>query len=317
MDILDLMLGVTGIPAPIAGTSRRHPLDPEILQQPEFFSAQIVEARRFCLDLNPAPGARLAVVCGGNENCAQDYVLSRSTFPYWALEFVAQGQGRLKLAGQAHELKAGTLFTYGPDIPLEIIPGERETLVKYFVDFTGAEAEALLLRHGPVPGSVIQTSAPNDVLALFDSLIRAGLSGTPLGPQITAAILEHLILKVADTAIPAGTAGTPAFSTYRRCQRYLEEHWADLASLDQAAQECHVDPAYLCRLFTRFDHQSPYQFLLRLRMTRGAELLLTPGASVKQVAEELGFTDAFHFSRIFKKLMGLPPTQFARLRHRT
>ena len=292
-------------------------MNPEIDQQPEFFSAQIVEARRFCLDLNPPGGTRLAVVCGGNENCAEDYVLSRSTFPYWGLEFVAQGHGRLILAGQGHDLMAGTVFTYGPDIPLEIIPGDRGNLVKYFVDFAGEEAQALLTRHGPVPGSVIQTSAPNEVLALFDSLIRAGLSGTPLSPQITAVLLEHLILKISDTAIPAGAADTPAFSTYRRCQRYLEEHWAELASLDQAAQRCHVDPAYLCRLFNRFDHQSPYQFLLRLRMTRGAELLLMPGASVKQVAEELGFADAFHFSRTFKKLMGLPPAHFARLRHRS
>jgi AraC-like DNA-binding protein len=292
-------------------------LNLEASQQPEFFSVQIMEARRFCLDLNPPPGTRLAVVCGGNENCALDYVVRRSTFPYWGIEFVAQGQGRLTLAGRSHELAAGTVFSYGPDIPQEIIPDSRGTLVKYFVDFTGTEAEPLLQHYGPVPGSVIQTSAPNEVLALFDSLIREGLSGTPLGPQITTAILEHLILKIADTAIPAGAADTPAFSTYRRCQRYLEAHWSELASLDQAAQQCHVDQAYLCRLFRRFDHQSPYQFLLRLRMTRGAELLLTPGASVKQVAEDLGFADAFHFSRTFKKLMGLPPAHFARLRHRS
>jgi AraC-like DNA-binding protein len=292
-------------------------LSPEASRQPEFFSVQIMEARRFCLDLNPPPDTRLAVVCGGNEICAPDYVVRRSTFPYWGIEFVAQGHGQLTLAGQSHDLVAGTVFSYGPDIPQEIIPGDRGNLVKYFVDFTGREAQDFLLRHGPAPGSVIQTSAPNEVLELFDRLIREGLSGTPLSPLITAASLEHLILKIADTAMPAGAADTPAFATYRRCQRYLEEHWQDLASLDQAARACHVDPAYLCRLFRRFDHQSPYQLLLRLRMTRGAELLLAPGASVKQVAEELGFADAFHFSRTFKKLMGLPPAHFARLRHRS
>lgn len=292
-------------------------MDPEAGQQPEFFSIQIAEARRFCLDLNPPRAARLAVVCGGNEHCAPDYVVRRSTFPYWGIEFVAQGRGRLTLAGETHELVAGTVFSYGPDIPQEIIPGDRGHLVKYFVDFTGKEAKSLLQRYGPTPGSVIQTSAPNEVLTLFDDLIREGLSGGPLSAQITAIILEHLILKISETSMPAGAADTPAFSSYRRCQRYMEEHWQDLASLDQAAQQCHVDPAYLCRLFRRFDHQSPYQFLLRLRMTRGAEMLLTPGASVKQVAEELGFTDAFHFSRTFKKMMGLPPAHFARLRHRS
>lgn len=292
-------------------------MNPEAVSQPEFFSAQIADARRFCLDLDPPGNTRLAVVCGGNERCAPDYVVQRSTFPYWGVEFVAQGSGRLTLAGQTHDLLPGTVFSYGPDIPQEIVPGEQGTMVKYFVDFTGKEAERLLQCYGPAPGSVIQTSAPNDVLGLFDNLIREGLSGTPRSPQIAAIILEHLILKISDTAMPAGAAETPAFGTYRRCQRYLEEHWQELTSLDQAARQCHVDPAYLCRLFRRFDHQSPYQLLLRLRMTRGAEMLLAPGASVKEVAQELGFADAFHFSRTFKKLMGLPPTQFARLRHRS
>lgn len=293
------------------------PLIPESGQQPDFFSVQIADARRFCLDLNPPLNTRLAVVCGGNEDCAPDYVIRRNTFPYWGLEFVAQGHGQLTLAGKTHELVSGTVFSYGPDIAQEIVPSDRGNLVKYFVDFTGREAKQLLQRHGPVPGSVVQTSAPNEVLALFDNLIREGLRGSPLSPQITAIVLEHLILKISETAMPAGAADTPAFATYRRCQRYFEEHWQELTSLEQAAQRCHVDPAYLCRLFRRFDHQSPYQFLLRLRMTRGAELLLAPGTSVKQVAEELGFADAFHFSRTFKKLMGLPPAQFARLRHRS
>jgi AraC-like DNA-binding protein len=285
-------------------------------RQPEFFSVQISEARRFCLDLDPPEDARLVVVCGGIEHCAPDYVVRRATFPYWGVEFVAQGHGRLTLAGRTCGLMAGTVFSYGPGIPQEMVPGERGNLVKYFVDFSGREAQGLLERYGPAPGSVIQTSAPNEVLALFDNLIREGLSGTPLSPQIAAVVLEHLILKVAATAIPAGAADTAAFSTYRRCQRFIEEHWQELTTLELAAQHCHVDPAYLCRLFRRFDHQSPYQLLMRLKMTRGAEMLLCPGASVKQVAEDLGFADAFHFSRTFKKMMGLPPAEFARLRHR-
>lgn len=291
------------------------PLD--ATRQPEFFSVQIAEARRFCLDLNPPANVRLAVVCGGNEHCAQDYVIRRSTFPYWGIEFVAQGRGRLTLGGQTHELMAGTVFSYGPDIPLQIVSGERGGLVKYFVDFTGREAKEILERYGPAPGTVIQTSAPNAVLELLDNLIRESLSGTPLSGQIAAIILEHLILKISETSMPAGAADTPAFATYRRCHSYLEDHWQELANLEQAARQCHVDPAYLCRLFRRFDHQSPYQLLLRLRMTRGAEMLLAPEASVKQVAEELGFADAFHFSRTFKKLMGLPPAQFTRLRPRS
>jgi len=39
-----------------------------------------------------------------------------------------------------------------------------------------------------------------------------------------------------------------------------------LTSVAQAVRECHVDAAYLCRLFRRFDQQTPYQHLMRVKM---------------------------------------------------
>ena len=79
------------------------------------------------------------------------------------------------------------------------------------------------------------------------------------------------------------------------------------------AAACRLDAAYLCRLFRRFDHQSPYQFLMRLRMARAAELLQDANRLVKQVAHELRFSDPYHFSRAFKRVYGVPPEQIARL----
>jgi AraC-like DNA-binding protein len=107
-----------------------------------------------------------------------------------------------------------------------------------------------------------------------------------------------------------------AHETYRRCRQYMQDHWLHLLTLEQAARECHVAPAYLCRLFRRFDRQSPYQFLLRLKMTHAAERLAAPDSSVKQVADFLGFDDRFHFSRVFKRVIGVSPGQYARESYR-
>jgi AraC-like DNA-binding protein len=75
-----------------------------------------------------------------------------------------------------------------------------------------------------------------------------------------------------------------------------------------------VDTAYLCRLFRRFDHQSPYQFLTRLKMNAAAGQLQQPGALVKNVAADLGFANPFHFSRVFKSVFAVAPETFRRLR---
>jgi len=84
--------------------------------------------------------------------------------------------------------------------------------------------------------------------------------------------------------------------------------------LQEIAQECGVSEAYLCRLFQRYDRQTPYQFLTRLKMNRAAKLLEDPGRLVKQIAAELSFRDAFHFSRAFKKAFGSAPSAWRRSR---
>ena len=49
-------------------------------------------------------------------------------------------------------------------------------------------------------------------------------------------------------------------------------------------------------------------------MIHAAERLKQPGALVKQVAEESGYPDPFHFSRVFASVFGLAPAAFRGLR---
>ncbi len=283
-------------------------------QIPDFFSHQIREARRFYLDLTPAADARLAVVCGGFEVCDADYAIHRSSFPFYSIEYVVGGRGRLLLAGKPYELFPGAVFTYGPGVAQDITTNVRDPLQKYFVDFAGVQAEPLLQQGALAPASFARVDAPGDVQRVFDDLIRDGSKGSGYSAALCAALLEYLILRIADSLMPWEARQTPAFATYQRCRQHIAAHFERLQSLEQIAQQCHVDRAYLCRLFRRYDHQTPYRFLLRLKMNRAAEKLLNPGVLVKQVAAELGFDDPFHFSRAFKNVIGLSPEAFRSLR---
>jgi AraC-like DNA-binding protein len=280
---------------------------------PDFFSAQVSEARRFYLNLDPPRSRRLVVVSGGCEQCDRDYSIHREDFPYFSIEFVARGEGWLKLDGTRHALSPGVVFAYGPGISQDIQNNPDRPLVKYFADFVGAPARRLLRAPAPEPGQIVQTSTPDDILSLFDELIRCGLRDTPHRDRICALIVEHLLLKIAESAVPPGSVGTLAFETYQRCRAYIEQHHLELQTLAEIARQCLVDPAYLCRLFARYDHQSPYQYLMRLRMSHAARRLQTPGTLAKQVAAEMGFSDPFHFSRTFRRVLGVSPRRFVQL----
>lgn len=281
--------------------------------EPAYYSSQVVEARRFYLGSREADRrvghVGLTVVGGGREKVSDDYRIGRSGFPHIGLEFVAAGRGWLRLGGEAEtHLVPGTLFTYDRKVPHEIRTDADDPLVKYFVDFSGPRARQLLRAIPLLPGSAAHTSAPAELIGIFDELIRSGVRSSRLSHAVCAALLEALLLTIADSRTPAGTAETPAFSTYLRCRGELQDHALEIRDLSDLADRCGVAPAYLCRLFKRFDQESPYQRLQRLKMSHAASMLQSQGVLVKQVAAALGFDDPCHFSRAFKRVLGLSPT---------
>jgi len=281
---------------------------------PEFFSADVAAARRFYLDLNPARNRPLVVVCGGLEYCTPDYAIRRDSFPFYSIEYVARGHGKIKLKNRTSPLRPGRLFSYGPGIPHHITGEADNPLVKYFVDFAGTNAIALLRSCGLSPGHVSEVFPENVLQPLFDELIQAGFQARRDSAGLCAKLLECLALRIRGARAPLAAVDTLAFTTYQQCRRHIEQHSLRLRTLAQIAGECHVNNAYLCRLFRRYDTQSPYQYLLRLKMNQAAERLQLPGALVKQVAEEAGFADPFHFSRVFTSVFGISPTGFRKFR---
>jgi len=282
--------------------------------EPAFFSTQISNATRFYLDLAPHPTGVLTVVSGGAEHCRPDYRMQRAGFKYLSIEFVAAGEGNIELKGKTHPLSAGDIFAYGPRVPHDIRTDPERPLVKYFVDFTGRKGTRLMKPPRLAPGNLVQTSHPQDIRRLFDSLIEAGLRPTPFRSEICSAIVEHLLLRIAETSVAQGTVGTAAFETYQRCHLFIQTNYLELQGLAEIADRCHLDASYLCRLFDRFDYESPYQYLTRLKMIYAAEQLQTPGMLVKQVASQLGFDDPFNFSRKFTRVLGVSPKKFIHLR---
>jgi AraC-like DNA-binding protein len=281
---------------------------------PDFFSAQVRDARRFCFDLKPTVGEhRLRVVCGGLERCSADYRIERATFRYYSLEYVVGGRGTLTLNDVTQPLGPGDLFTYGPRVKHVIASDARQPLHKYFIDFSGARAAALLRDCGLAPGTVAQTAAPQAIAKLLGDLIDAAEGHGPRRQAICALILEQVLLTIAETTIPARSLGSRSFATFQACRAYIVAHHLRLTDLGPVTAACDVDVSYLCRLFQRFDRQGPYRFLMNLRMTAAAQLLGRPGVLVKAVAEQMGFSDQFHFSRAFRRVHGVSPRDFQRL----
>jgi two-component system response regulator YesN len=82
-------------------------------------------------------------------------------------------------------------------------------------------------------------------------------------------------------------------------------------TLDLVADELGISPGRLSRLFIEETGKGFSDFLIEYRIERAKEMLLLPGAAIKQVSAACGYPDPNYFSRLFKKVTGLTPSAFS------
>lgn len=93
---------------------------------------------------------------------------------------------------------------------------------------------------------------------------------------------------------------------------YLEAHHSEDISLDSLSSSMYISPTYMSKLFKQETGDSPINYLISVRMEKAKELLTNQELTIKEVATSVGYQDAYHFSKLFKKWTGTSPREFAK-----
>lgn len=212
--------------------------------------------------------------------------------------------------GKSYPLRPGAIYSYSPRTKHVIGTDPENPMLKHFVDFTGKGLVDLLKGTAFGKGQPLFVSRPFRIRSIFENLITTGNTDSRNREALCALLLKQLILQADDYAMEPEAAFSPAWQTYMRCRQYIERNYLETENIGKAAAACFVDQAYLSRLFKRFAEETPLQLLTRLKMGKAADLLSSGDLLVKQVGEEVGFADPYHFSRVFKRVYGIPPETF-------
>ena len=90
----------------------------------------------------------------------------------------------------------------------------------------------------------------------------------------------------------------------------LQENFQKDLSLDALSKELDISPYYFSKLFKEETGSNFVEYLTNLRMDRAKELLKDENRSMKEICMEVGYSDPNYFSRIFKKNLGVTPTEY-------
>lgn len=100
-------------------------------------------------------------------------------------------------------------------------------------------------------------------------------------------------------------------STISPAIAYLSEHYSN-PNITNAflADKCNISEVYFRKLFNKTYRTSPKQYLIDIRINRARQLLAEGHLKSGAVAEECGFSNPYHFCRLFKEKTGMTPIQY-------
>ncbi|HRO45006.1 AraC family transcriptional regulator [Agriterribacter sp.] len=91
---------------------------------------------------------------------------------------------------------------------------------------------------------------------------------------------------------------------------FLSKHTHSILSLEEIACEVNLSASHFSYLFKKKTGFSPMEYFNHLKVQKACQYLLFTKLRIKEISQEVGIEDQYYFSRMFTKVMGLPPNEY-------
>lgn len=207
-------------------------------------------------------------------------------------------------AGQGFLITPGQINTYSAD---------RDEPWKYvWLEFDGLKAAGYLDAAGL--GVSQPVYRPNNT-ALAEELRDTMLYIASHPKASTLHQIGHLCLFL-DTLIQSSstrreTQGHQLRDFYiHEATAFVEQNYHRALSVEEIAGVCKLDRSYFSKLFKERKGCSPQEYLIRMRLSKAAEMMKTTSISIGDIAVACGYPNQLHFSRSFKQHYGVSPREW-------
>ena len=216
------------------------------------------------------------------------------------------GAGLVRIAGTAYALTPGTCITIPAHQPHDYQASLEDPWTIWWMHVRGTDVSELT---GPllgIPRPLTSLRAIDGVAALFDELVSLlERRHSPAHLLAASGVAWQLLTRVvADSILPAD--GSPL----ERAMHFLEARVDSNIQVRELAAMVGMSPSHLSALFRRATGSGPGAFHTSVKMARARSLLDTTSASIGEVASAVGYADPLYFSRHFRRVHGVSPTQY-------
>ncbi len=93
-------------------------------------------------------------------------------------------------------------------------------------------------------------------------------------------------------------------------KRYIHEHYREKLTLSEIAEHLTISPGYLSSTFSRYMNKTVSDYIAEVKIEHAKELIDSGQYLIYEIADQLGFENAYYFSKVFKKVTGMAPKNY-------
>jgi AraC family transcriptional regulator, arabinose operon regulatory protein len=221
----------------------------------------------------------------------------------------AAGRGTCTLPSGVHQVRAGQALAIPAGLPHRYEADAEEPWTIWWMHLVGQQVPSLLAAIGATPEQpVFGLGDPARVVALIDTIIRRMERDETMATLLASsgAAWHAMALLAADRRTISRQQSDPLEATIE----HLRANVSTRISLADLAGMAGLSVSHYSALFRRATGYGALEYQTRLRMGTARELLDTTDRPIASVAAQVGYTDSLYFSRQFRRIHGMSPTEY-------
>ena len=144
---------------------------------------------------------------------------------------------------------------------------------------------------------------------IFKKLVNSWNAKLPGYEFMTKTLLQQLLIAIYQN-IKKQNRNYSTSLKVEKIIEYMHQNINSKITLTELSEMVQLSPTYLSRTFKDTTGYSVIEFFNKIKIDKAKELIIEGNKKIKEVAQTLGFADEFYFSRIFKKIEGISPSEF-------
>ena len=238
------------------------------------------------------------------------------THNHMELFYIVGGRGQFLIQDQLYPVNVNNLVIINPNIPHTEVSLNAQPLEYIVLGIEGIE----LAGTGSAAGqfSILDHFESVEFSGCLRNILREMELKSRGYEDVCQAYMEILLIRLMRSTALSLPAEPQSVSRNQQCaavKRYIDQHFKEALSLEQLAEQAHMNKYYLSHAFKREYGVSPINYMITRRIEESKYLLSETDLSLSQIAQLLGFSSLSYFSQVFRRSQNMSPMEYRQSTH--